>query len=279
LFPTWPTFDPERALRLFVGTMGVLLAPKLFGYLLLLKDRQTRRHCGGALRAGVSVLVETVLSSLIAPVMMLMHAAEVLGILTGRDTGWHAQRRDDGSIPLRAVIRRHRGHTLVGVVLAVAAYAVSPVALAWMAPVVVGLILAIPVSAATGWQKLGEAMRRLGLLVTPEELEPPAVLQRANELTYEWTLTRPQITDALGHLASDARLRALHATMLLPSHEHRKGEYDADMLLGLAKLDDAESLEDAAALLSHREKLAVLSHRISFERLCQLMRTYRDQVC
>ena len=35
LFPTWPVFDPERAVRLFVGTMGVLVAPKLCGYLLL----------------------------------------------------------------------------------------------------------------------------------------------------------------------------------------------------------------------------------------------------
>ena len=36
LFPTWPVFDPERAVRLFSGTMGVLLAPKLFGYVLVL---------------------------------------------------------------------------------------------------------------------------------------------------------------------------------------------------------------------------------------------------
>src|SRR6266511_1189586 len=126
LFPTWPIFDPVRSLRLFVGTMAVLVAPKVFGYILLLKDRQTMRCCGGALRTGISVLVEIVLSSLIAPVMMLMHSAEVVSIVTGRDTGWKAQRRDDGSIPFRVIARRHRGHTLFGVALAVAAYAVSP---------------------------------------------------------------------------------------------------------------------------------------------------------
>jgi len=43
------------------------------------------------------------------------------------------------------------------------------------------------------------------------------------------------------------------------------------VLLGLAKLDDADSLEEAAALLSEREKLAVLGNRTGFERLCQLM--------
>jgi membrane glycosyltransferase len=272
LFPTWPTFDPERALRLFVGTMAVLVAPKVFGYILLLKDRQAVRRCGGALRIGMSVLVELVLSSLIAPVMMLMQSAEVMGIVTGRDAGWKAQRRDDGSIPFRVVARHHRTHTLCGVALAVAAYTVSPVLLAWLAPVVLGLVLAIPVSAVTGRQELGTAVRRLGLLATPEEIDPPAVLRRTNELTCAWGTTRPQMTDVFARLAHDAQLRVQHAMMLPTTHEWRRGEYDVDLLLGLAKLDDAHSLEEAAALLSDREKLAVLENRTGFERLCQLMR-------
>jgi membrane glycosyltransferase len=271
LFPTWPTFDAERALRLFAGTMAVLLAPKVFGYLLLLKDRQTVRRCGGALRTGMSVLVEIVLSSLIAPIMMLMHSAEVVSIVTGRDTGWKAQRRDDGSIPFQVIARRHRGQTLFGVALAVAAYNVSPGLLAWLSPVVLGLVLAIPVSAVTGWQGLGRVVRRLGLLATPEEIEPPAVVRRANELTYDWASTRPEIPDAFVRLASDVQLRALHAAMLPTTHERPKGEYDVDLLLGLAKLEDADSLEEACALLSTREKLAVLGNRTGFERLCQLM--------
>jgi membrane glycosyltransferase len=251
--------------------MAVLVAPKLFGYLRLWKDRQTWRGCGGALRAGVSVLVEIVLSALIAPVMMLMQSAVVLGILIGRDAGWKAQRRDDGSIPLRAVARRHRAPTLFGVALAVAAYAVSPGLLAWLSPVVLGLVLAIPVSAATGWPGLGKAFRRLGLLATPEEIEPPAVVQRANELTAEWTMAHPQRAEAFARLAADTPLCTLHAMMLPTTPQRRKGEHDVDLLLGLAKLDDADSLEEAATLLSNREKLAVLGHRPGFERLCQLM--------
>jgi hypothetical protein len=43
------------------------------------------------------------------------------------------------------------------------------------------------------------------------------------------------------------------------------------LLLGLAKLEDADSLEEASVLLSNREKLAILGNRIGFERLCQLM--------
>jgi membrane glycosyltransferase len=271
LFPTWPIFDPERALRLFVGTMAVLIAPKVFGYVLLLRDRQMRRRCGGALRTAMSVLLELLLSSLIAPVMMLMQSAAVLGIVTGRDAGWKAQRRDDGSISFREIARRHRTHTLCGVVLAIVAYTVSPVILAWMSPVVLGLVLAFPVSAVTGWPALGKAVYRLKLLATPEEIEPPAVLRRANELACEWAAIRPQLTDALTCLASDASWRALHAMMLSTTPERRKGEYDVDLLLGLAKLNDANSVEEAAVLLSNREKLAVLGNRTGFERFCQLV--------
>jgi membrane glycosyltransferase len=97
------------------------------------------------------------------------------------------------------------------------------------------------------------------------------VLQRANELACEWATIRPQRTDALVCFASDASLRALHAMMLITTPERRKGEYDVDLLLGLAKLDDADSVEEAAALLSNREKLAVLGNRTGFERFCQLV--------
>jgi len=270
LFPTWPVFNPERAVRLFVITMAVLVAPKLFGYVLLCTDRQLARRYGGVLRAGISILFETALSALIAPVMMLMQSAVVVGILTGRDVGWKTQHRDDGSIPLRAVARRHWGHTLFGVVLAIAAYAVSPQFLAWMSPVVVGLLLAISVSAATARQELGRFVRRLGLLVTPEETEPPGVLQRANELARELGAQRPRLADALEWVACDAELRALHTAMLLTTPERRKGEYDVDLLLGLAKLGDAGNLEEASTLLSSREKLAVLGHRAGIERLSQL---------
>jgi hypothetical protein len=42
-----------------------------------------------------------------------------------------------------------------------------------------------------------------------------------------------------------------------------------DLLLGIAKLDEADNLEEAVAMLSSREKLAVLGYRNGFERLRQ----------
>jgi hypothetical protein len=78
------------------------------------------------------------------------------------------------------------------------------------------------------------------------------------------------VPDALERLADDTELRTLHAAMLSPQPERNKGEYDVDLLLGLAKLGDVHSLKEASVLLSSREKLTVLGSQSGFARLCQL---------
>ena len=68
------------------------------------------------------------------------------------------------------------------------------------------------------------------------------VLQRANELARELTAQRPRVDDALKWIACDPEIRALHTAMLPMTLERRKEEYDIDLLLRLAKLDDAGNL-------------------------------------
>ena len=111
LFPTWPRFDYERALQLFELTIGILLAPKFLGLAIALIEPRTRRGSGGALALIASTIVEIIVSAALAAIMMLIQSGSVAQILSGRDTGWNPQRRDDGSIPLRSIARRHRAHT------------------------------------------------------------------------------------------------------------------------------------------------------------------------
>src|ERR1700736_6224846 len=101
LFPKWPAQDPILAAWVFVGTMGLLILPKLLAYILLLVRPLDRRQFGGALRALAGVLVETFLSRLIAPVMMIFQSRAIGEILLGRDAGWQVQRRDDAKWPIR----------------------------------------------------------------------------------------------------------------------------------------------------------------------------------
>ena len=55
----------------FIGTMGLLLVPKLLGMLTVLVRRDLRRGCGGVPWPDVSLLLETLIAGLLAPVVML----------------------------------------------------------------------------------------------------------------------------------------------------------------------------------------------------------------
>lgn len=253
LFPLWPAVDPVRSKWVFIGTMAVLLGPKLLAYAALML--RERRAFGGALRTLAGVAIETVLAGLIAPVAMLTQSAAVVSILAGRDGGWQPQRRGDGAIPFAQTARQYRAHTVVGLALGLASYLVSPSLLLWMSPVVLGLALAIPMAAWTAGRGPGQAMRRLGLLRIPEEQAPPAVLVEAERLQSELQGSAPP---ALRRLVSDARLLLAHAAMLPPPRA-RGAPFNPALLMGLAKLEEASTLDAAIAALTRQETAAVLA--------------------
>ncbi len=178
----WRAQDEEKVIRMFAITMAVLLLPKVLGYVAMLVDPAERRGCGGGIRAFISMLLETLLAALMAPVVMYVQSRGVAEVLAGKDSGWEAQHRDDGGISWPALIRGYGGLSVFGLFMGVLAYAVSPSLAAWMAPVVVGMVLAIPVVALTSDRRAGSFMRRLGLMDIPEELNPPTILVRAAEL-------------------------------------------------------------------------------------------------
>jgi membrane glycosyltransferase len=270
LFPIWPAVDPIRSKWVFIGTMAVLLTPKLLGTIALLFRDADRRGCGGGPRAIVSLLIETILSGLIAPIAMLSQSMDVGAILLGRDSGWHTQRRDDGSVPLRDVLRHYRPHTLVGITLAIIAYLVSPALLLWMLPVVIGLAFAVPLVRFTAAAGPGRAFRRLGLLRIPEEQAPPRVLARARSLHATLEAEECAAPAGLAKLFADPALLAAHRDMLPPPRTPGRDAIDVTLLVGLAKLDEAASLGDALAALDDRETAAVLAHPHGVDRLAVL---------
>jgi membrane glycosyltransferase len=270
LYPQWPAQDPVRAAYVFAGTMLLLLLPKFLGYFAMLPNSASRRGFGGASRALISMLVEIVISGLIAPVMMLIQSSSVIQILSGRDSGWNAQRRDDGALPWRAVVRRYGWYTAFGCLLALAAYGVSYSLFAWMTPVIVGLILAIPLAQWTASAAAGRRMRALKLLLTPEEDRPPEILQRANSLAAEFA--NPDRRTALERLVADPVLLAAHRAML-PQFARRRGEVDAARVMALAKLEDCATVQEAAAAMTRAETMALLLDAHALERVTALERT------
>ncbi len=263
LFPNWPSVDPVLAMQVFIATMAVLLLPKLLAYALMLFDAPLRRGCGGAVRAGLSVLIETLLGGLIAPVAMLIQSMAVLGILLGRDSGWNAQRRDGDRVRVTDVARAYGRYTLFGLVLAAAAYAVSPSLFAWMTPVLLGLSLAIPLVALTSGPV--PLLRRLGLLLIPEERHPPPILARAAQLRAG--LDGAPIGPAIPRLLSDPALMAAHRAMLPPPRPRGVGTLDPALLMGLAKLAEHDRLADVLPTLTPAETAALLGNAEGLDRL------------
>ena len=270
LYPVWPRFDPVRALQLFGITMAILLAPKLFGLILGLLDREVRRASGGGLRLVLSALIETLLSALIAPIAMLVQSGSVIQILLRRDAGWNPQRRDDGSIPLADIVRRHRWHTILGLVAGISAFAIATSLFLWMSPTILGLVLAIPISWASGQLFLGLALKRAGLLMTPEEREPPAIATAAKAIEARNAALGYDDADGLRALHADPDLQAGHLVFLPPAERRSRGAPQADHVMAQAKVVEAETIDEAAEWLNAKEKMVLLHDRALLDRLARL---------
>lgn len=263
LFPSWPAQDPIRAIWVFVGTMAVLLLPKLFAFIALLATPARRRRFGGG-RAFVGMLGETLISGLLAPVTMFTQSVAVVGILAGRDGGWQPQRRDDDRIDTASVVRFFLPHTACGWLLGAAALSISLPLFLWMTPVVLGLALAIPLVLWTGAARPAtQALFRI-----PEEHEPPAVVARARQLREAPTSATTR--EAVDRLASAPALLAFHRAQLADG-ERRPGDYAPERLIARAKIEDASDLDTVRRLLTAREKAAALGDFRSLEALLALV--------
>lgn len=276
IFPTWPVINPQLAAWLYAGTMAVLLGPKILGVALAMLDRGRAAEFGGRGKLLAGLLLETFLSSMTAPVMMLIQTSAVMGTLAGRDVGWRTQRRGDDRIPFREVALRHRGHTILGVLLGVSAHAVAPMLLAWMSPVVLGLVLSIPLSALGSSRRCGGALAKAGLLLTPQESNPHPIIVRSRMIQKELDRKGMPVTDPVMRIATEPDLRQLHQAMLLTPRPGIRGDVDVDYVVAMARLDQAESIEDAVRFLSPKEKLALLGSAEGVARLASIAQPPAD---
>jgi membrane glycosyltransferase len=198
---------------------------------------------------------------------MLIQTEGVMQILGGRDSGWNVQQREGATVPLRVIWRQYWRFMAFGVVLAAAAYAVSPALFLWMTPVLVGLVLAVPLVMITGSQGIGRALRRLGLLSITEERTPSGVMVRAAEWQAAFAVARE---GAVSHLLGDPVLLQAHEAMLPPARRPGHDPIDVPLLVGLTKLTEAETLQGAVSALTKQEMAAVLGAAEGLARLVAL---------
>ena len=189
LFPVWPEYRDGEIATLLLATIVVLLLPKVLGATLAFMNGARRRAFGGGPRLLVSLALEQIFSMLLAPAMMVFHTTFVLTTLAGRPVTWNAQDRGDRGVTFGNALARHRWQMLLGLIWGVLILMLAPRFIWWMMPVLAGLLLSAFVTMISSRVDVGLALRRHGLLLTPEESAPPpelaamkrALLQRADE--------------------------------------------------------------------------------------------------
>ena len=124
-----------------------MIAPKLLACILVVKESRTRRQFGGGFRILWGFLIETLLSGLIAPVMMIFQSMAVGEILLGTRCGLAgAAPGQRWTAPIRIDTPIYSLPTIFGIAMAAIAYAISLPLLFWMTPVIAGLLLCIPIA-------------------------------------------------------------------------------------------------------------------------------------
>ncbi len=167
-----PIFPGERtaaAVGLLIGVFGLLLLPKL---MIAVQAGVTgrARGFGGAAKAFAGVLAEIVLTSVLAPILMMFQARSVAQILAGRDGGWPASNRDDGEVEPEEAWAACWWMSVTGALLLVLAAWLAPQLVPWLCPVALPLAVAPLLVVWSSRESNGP------LFVTPSEQCPPPVV-------------------------------------------------------------------------------------------------------
>lgn len=264
LFPTWPVFDSERALRLFVVSMAIVLAPKVFGWFAAMVHVRRCLRFGGPVLLTLSTLLEMVVSGLYAPILMVSQFNVVFSILRGKDSGWLPQTREDGALGWKPVARHHAGHTLFGATLAVLSLLLSKALFFWLLPISAGLILSIPLSWLSGGARRTKWLKMSGLLRTPEEKDPVPILAQLKQRLAEMPKLRK--TGGLTRLVNDPHLLEWHLSQL-PDTRGETQTFDPARIIAEWKLKHADSIKHLESWLEPAEALALLRHPDCLTRL------------
>ena len=169
---------PLAVAPLWLATALMLSLPRVLGVLAIVLRGEQRTYGGtGALVR--STLLEGALSVLQAPVRMMAHTLFVVVALSGLRLDWKSPPREATDVRWSDAAGRFAVLGLSVTTVALLAFLVQPLAIVWLSPMIVPLLLAVPLAVLTGRATIGDRLLARGLLLTPEEYQTPVVLQRA----------------------------------------------------------------------------------------------------
>jgi membrane glycosyltransferase len=227
LFPDWQISTHRQALSLFMLMLSLLLIPKFLSLLFHFANSSRAAAFGGRARMALSVLLEMLGSTLLAPNLAFLQSRFVIGTLMGKSVKWDSQDRSESGTGFGEAFRRHWSATAVGLVWGALLWLTVPKLFWWFAPVIGGLLLAIPFSIWSSRTRLGEWAKRHCLFLIRAELTPPRVLRKLHDELgrapqHQWSAG----IDGLARVLDDADARRLHLSLLPPASEKKDPIYE-----------------------------------------------------
>jgi membrane glycosyltransferase len=233
-------------LLLLIITLALIFTPRLLGVLTALPRA---RQYGGFFRLLLSAFLETLLSVVMAPVLMIFHTLFVLQTLVGFQIKWTTQNRSDTGLTFSHCLTLYGWLSCLGLFSeSVATYYLGDASL-WLTPIFAGWILAPFLAWATSSTQLGRWMKSCGLFVTPEEFQTPPELQGLDADGPSDDDASPLWTQAL----LCPYVQAVHLSMV----RQRSSGNDAPPIKSLADLRE-RLLREGPKAVNAREKLRLL---------------------
>ena len=266
LFPDWPTFDPERMLWLFFAAISLLLLPKFIGWLRVLISGKRRRAFGGTLAVSKGFIAELIISTLYAPLLMLIQTRHVIDIFLGRDSGWRTQNREGALLPWGEAIKRNLLYVAIAIIVLCGLIWQAPNQIIWLSPIIIGLFLSPWLSRHSGNTRLGSWLAHKRILLIPEETSPPAIATAAAADSAAFAACRSR---RIAELGRDRALAAAHIAALDPTAP----QSTKDRLLHItakAKLQEARHYAEALKYLTPQELMHIAGSAELIETLLNL---------
>lgn len=167
-------YPAALATGLYVGFLGMYLAPKIAGLIDAVLSKGAVASYGGPLRFALGAAIEVVFAFLQGAVSTVRTTIFMVGLLFGKSVVWGGQSRDVHGIGWRTALLALWPQLLFGAAVCGTLSALSPTVLIWSLPLTAGYLLAVPFCVLTADPALGRRMRRLGLCGIPEDFAPPA---------------------------------------------------------------------------------------------------------
>ncbi|EMI46592.1 glucans biosynthesis glucosyltransferase MdoH [Rhodopirellula sp. SWK7] len=219
----------SMCVALFVGSMGLLLLPKALSVATLCLNGEKRRRLGGVLPIVVSAAFETVLSTILAPLIAVYHARCVISVLTGHNVKWNAQQRSETGVSWSEATAQMWPLTLLGFATTVGLGLVEPGWLIWFSPLLIGWTLSIPIAVVMGSRLVGRKLAKAGLLRIASERLPEPILSRHQYWICEIKAMRSEREHAslFEKLFHDPKFRDQHIEILRAAANDRRVPSDA----------------------------------------------------